>query len=254
MASKEIAKKDDDEEAAALRDRQIAALERLHELNAAPRPDGEGYSSDPQVRALQLVYEGRFGGPGLGQGRPVRHRGEPRAAEVIAEEIRHRFTRRMTRALERALRREAGVRANLDAVKLALEIENREAALQLREAEADLDSATKEELLVTLIELVGQPQVSAAIEGTAVDITEAEVVKTGDSDERETASGPPAVATNGSHRDPTRSEQARGHAGDSGPDERRRSSRDRSASENPFTQTAVRRSKQRRRASRLGQD
>lgn len=239
MASKEIAKKNGDNDDAALRDRQIAALERLHDLGAAPRVDDQPYSGDSQIRALQLVYEGRFGGPGRNQGRP-RQRGEPRAAEVIAEEIRHRFTGRMTRALERALRREAGVRANLDAVKLALEIENREATLQLREAEADLESATKDELLVTLFELIGQPQTTAAIEGTAFDITEAEVVvKTGD--ERESGDGyPSAPDTNGSNGDSSRSEQARSNTRGSRTNGSRRSKRDRSQSTNPFTEAALR--------------
>src|SRR5580765_1332037 len=139
MASKQVVKKGAEEDDGGLRDRQLAALERLHDLGAAPRIEGQPYSGDSQIRALQLVYEGRFGGAGRKQGRP-RQRGEPRAAEVIAEEIRNRFTKRMTRAIERALRQDAGVKANLDAVKLALEIENREAALQLRESQADLDT------------------------------------------------------------------------------------------------------------------
>jgi hypothetical protein len=239
MASKEIAKRDGDKDDADLRDRQLAALERLHDLGAAPRPPDGAYSGDPQIRALQLVYEGRFGGPGRKQGRP-RQRGEPRAAEVIAEEIRHRFTGRMTRALERALRREAGVRANLDAVKLALEIENREAALQIKEAEVDLESATKEELLVTLFEIIGQPQTTAAIEGTAFDITEAEVVvKTGD--EREDINGgPPAFGENGSDGDPSRAGKAGRHAGSARTNGGRRPKRDRSQSTNPFTEAALR--------------
>jgi hypothetical protein len=243
MASKEIAKKNGDNDDDALRDRQLAALERLHDLGAAPRPPEGAYSGDPQIRALQLVYEGRFGGPGRNQGRP-RQRGEPRAAEVIAEEIRHRFTGRMTRALERALRREAGVRANLDAVKLALEIENREAALQIKEAEVDLESATKEELLVTLFEIIGQPQTTAAIEGTAFDITEAEVVKTGDErgdNERAASNGhSPIVGENGSDGDPARSGKAGRHARSARTNGGRRSKRDRSESTNPFTEAALR--------------
>src|SRR3954453_18971441 len=158
MASKEIAKRGDDGEGVALNESQVSALQRLHELGAAPRVEGEQYAKNAQIRAFQLVYEGRFGGGQPGSGRPRKYASEPRAAEVIADEIRTRFTKRMMRAIERALRREAGVRANLDAVKLALEIENREATLQLRESQADFDSATKEELLVTLFELLDQPQ------------------------------------------------------------------------------------------------
>src|SRR3954470_9169989 len=127
MESKEVAKPDDP----GLQERQLKALGRLHRLGARPRQEGDPYDSDPQIRALQLVYEGRMGGPGLKQGRPrtgvsTTEQRQARAAETIALEIRERFTGRMIRALDRALRRDAGVRANLDAVKLALDIENRE--------------------------------------------------------------------------------------------------------------------------------
>jgi hypothetical protein len=250
MASKKLVKKDEQGDDAALRERQIAALERLHELGGAPRQGDEQYSGNPQIRALQMVYEGRFGGPGLGQGRP-RQRGEPRAAEVIAEEIRHRFTKRMTRAIERALRADAGVRANLDAVKLALEIENREAQLQLRESQADLETATKEELLVTLFELLGQPQTAAALDSTAIDITEAEVIN---GDEKREEGSSPVAGTNGSRGDSPGAAPTGSNGRNAGHDGRGRPKRDRSQSENPFTQAAVRRAAERRGASRLGQD
>jgi len=250
MASKKLVKKGDGDADSALRERQVAALERLHELGGAPRKDGDQYSGDAQIRALQLVYEGRFGGPGLGQGRP-RGRGEPRAAEVIAEEIRTRFTKRMTRAIERALRADAGVKSNLDAVKLALEIENREAQLQLRESQADLETATKEELLVTLFELLGQPQTEAALEGSAIDITEAQVIS---GDEREENGYSPAAETNGDRGDSPGPAPSGSNGGNAGHDERGRPKRNRPARPNPFTETAVRRATERRRTPRLGKN
>lgn len=224
-----------------LNDRQVAALGRLHRLGARPRVEGDAYDSDPQIRALQLVYEGKMGGRGLGQGRPrtgvsteLERRG--RAAEVIAAEIRERFTGRMIRALDRALKKDAGTRANLDAVKLALDIENREAALQLKEYEADFDTKTKEELLAALFELVAEPQTAAAIEGTAWDITDAETVESnGASSTGEAGSNgdTPSIDSNG---DNTRR---------SGSLRSKRLARHREQSVNPFTQVALRRADER---------
>src|SRR4051812_33629276 len=234
MESKEVAKFED----GGLAERQLKALTRLTRLGGKPRQEGDSYDSDPQIRALQLVYEGRMGGPGLKQGRPRQGVSTPaerqaRAAEAIAEEIRERFTGRMVRAIDRALRRDAGTRANLDAVKLALDIENREAALQLRESEAEFDTKTKEELLATLFELVAEPQVAAAIEGSATDITDAEVLESASAVGEDRSSGDsPSAGSNGSD------------SGSTGPARSERLARHRASSENPFTQAAIRRSKQ----------
>jgi hypothetical protein len=231
MGGKEVALLDD----SGLNDRQVAALGRLHRLGARPRVEGEMYDSDPQIRALQLVYEGKMGGKGLGQGRPrTGVDRQARAAEVIAAEIRERFTGRMIRAIDRALKKDAGTRANLDAVKLALDIENREAALQLKEYEAEFDTKTKEELIATLFELVAEPQTAAAIEGTAWDITDAEVVG-------EAASTAGGGGSNGS----AASVEGNGdHAGIAGAVRSKRLARHRESSENPFTKAAIRRSEQ----------
>jgi hypothetical protein len=231
MGGNEIALVDD----SGLNERQIAALGRLHRLGARPRVEGDMYDSDPQIRALQLVYEGKMGGKGLGQGRPrTGVDRQARAAEVIAAEIRERFTGRMIRAIDRALKKDAGTRANLDAVKLALDIENREAALQLKEYEAEFDTKTKEELIATLFELVAEPQTAAAIEGTAWDITDAEVIEEGAS----------SVGEGWGNGD-TPSVDGNGHnAGIAGSVRSKRLARHRESSENPFTQAAIRRSKQ----------
>jgi len=239
MASKEIARPDD----GGLHERQLKALDRLRRLGAKPRGEHDPYDSDPQIRALQLVYEGRMGGPGLKQGRPrsgvsTPAQREARAAEVIALEIRERFTGRMIRALDRALRRDAGTKANLDAVKLALDIENREAALQLKENESEFDTKTKEELLATLFQLVAEPQTAAAIEGTAFpDITDAQVI-----DITEDASSAPENGRNGD----TASTGVNGSdTGSAGSSRSERLARHRATSSNPFTQAALRRAKQR---------
>lgn len=236
MASEEVTRWNDD----GLQERQLKALGRLSRLGAKPRQEGDPYDSDPQIRALQLVYEGKMGGPGLRQGRPrtgvsTTEQRERRAAEVIAVEIRERFTGRMIRAIDRALKKDAGTKANLDAVKLALDIENREAALQLRETEAAFDTSTKEELLAELFKLVGEPQTAAAIEGTAWDITDAEVV----------AEGASTVGENGSNGDSASAGGNGSHAGDAGSSPSKRLAANRAKSANPFTQAALRRAKQR---------
>ena len=235
MASEEVAKWNDE----GLNERQMKALGRLHRLGSRPRQEGDAYDSDPQIRALQLVYEGRMGGPGLKQGRPrtgvsTASERQSRAAEVIAAEIRERFTGRMIRALDRALRRDAGTRANLEAVKLALDIENREAALQLRENESDFDTSTKEELLATLFELVAEPQTAAAIEGTAFEVPDAEVIEDA-----------PAAGTNGSNGNSGSSVSNGDNSGDAGPPRSKRLAAHRAESSNPFTQATLRRAKQR---------
>lgn len=235
MPSEEVVRWNDE----GLQERQLKALGRLSRLNAAPRQEGDPYDSDPQIRALQLVYEGRMGGPGLKQGRPrtgvsTSSERQARAAETIAAEIRERFTGRMIRALDRALRRDAGTKANLDAVKLALDIENREAALQLKENESDFDTKTKEELLATLFQLVAEPQTAAAIEGTAWEIQDGEVVQDA-----------PAAGENGSNGNSRSADSNGNNSGDAGPARSERLAAHRAASSNPFTQTALRRANKR---------
>jgi hypothetical protein len=237
MGSEDIVRFED----SGLNERQVNALGRLHRLGAKPRQEGDPYDSDPQIRALQLIAEGRMAGPGLKQGRPrtgvsTTEERQQRAAETIAKEIRERFTGRMIRAIDRALRRDAGTKANLDAVKLALDIENREAALQLKENEADFDTKTKEELLATLFELVAEPQTAAAIEGTAFDITDAEVIDLED---------PSAAGENGNNGNSASTSVNGSDPGDAGPARSERLAANRAASANPFTKVALRRAEQR---------
>lgn len=181
MASTELVPQDaGDDNDSGLNARQVQALEMLVELEADPAPFDEKtgkfvWDKDPKIRAYQMIYEGRFGGPNRGQGRPR----EPRAAEVIAEALREEpRVKKMIAALDRALTKKAGVRANLDAVKLGLDIERGEKTLQIQEeAHEDKLGNTREELLGTLFELVERPGVSAAIEGEATEITDAEVIE-----------------------------------------------------------------------------
>src|SRR3954454_2612894 len=144
--------------------RQISALEQLHALGAGPKlPSDEKYHSNPQIRALQMVYEGRLGGPGRGQGRSVR---EERISVQLTNYVRSNLGRKVTKALERALASDAGERINLDAIKLIVDMEHKEAKLQLTEDAADLDNLNKEELVAALYDLVNDAQTGQVIEAT----------------------------------------------------------------------------------------
>ena len=180
-ASRALALREEDDEDSGLTARQVQALEKLIELGAEPRKPGEPTSSNPQIRAYQLIYEGSFGGPGKGQGR----KRAPRAAEQLAEDIRD-LAPKMKRVLKRAMKEDAGIKANLDAVKLAVDIERGERKLQIEEEEHDQIGDTREEIIGALFELVANPAVSSAlrqgVNGEEVidvnedDITEAQVV------------------------------------------------------------------------------
>src|SRR3954471_22260806 len=154
--------------------RQISALEQLNALGAGPKlPTDEKYDSNPQIRALQMVYEGRLGGPGRGQGRPGRER---RISVQLTEYVRENLGKKVTKALERALATDAGERVNLDAIKLITEIEHKEAKLQLSEDAAALDNLSKEELVATLYDLVNDAQTGQVTTATFTDIPAPEAV------------------------------------------------------------------------------
>jgi len=169
----------------------------------------------------------------------------------------------MTRALSRALKPDAGTRANLDAIRLAIDIEQRERKLQIEEEEHEGNVGnTREELLATLFELVGDPATSAAISGSArdtdgavedafgipgeaEDITEAEVIEEA-AEEDEAAADSPAVGEDRREGTATPVVTDGGDTGSAGSNGRRLAKRDRKASTNPFTQAALRRSAERR--------
>jgi hypothetical protein len=250
MASTDLVAQSEDDDDLGLTTQQVRALEKLDALGAGPAPiDHESgkaiYDSRPQIRALQLVFEGRLGGPGRGQGR----KREPRVAEVLAEEIRQRFGKKMVKALDRALSKDAGHRVNLDAIKLSVDIERGERALQLAEEKQEEElSGTKEEILGALFELVEDPAVAEAIEGEFEEITDAQVIEDDNSGSTQEAkprraSSPRANGRTGDPADPTSNGRNGRGAGSNG---RRGTARDRAESPNPIVQAALRRSKQRR--------
>lgn len=250
--------------------RQVSALEQLHALGAGPKlPTDEKYHSNPQIRALQMVYEGRLGGPGRGQGRPGR---EERISVQLQNYVRANLGKKVTKALERALATDAGERINLDAIKLIVDMEHKEAKLQLSEEAADLDNLSKEELVATLYDLVNDAQTGHVITATFTEVpTPEQTVAEIDSRERKAedrrrnatrkrnkraAKRRPSTspAASGQRNGDSSSPPANGTVTPSaGEDGRRDAAPDRRPSPNPVTQAAIRRAAERRRASSLGQ-
>lgn len=263
MAADVVPYEPPDGEDIGLSPRQISALEQLHSLGAGPKlPTDEKYHTNPQIRALQMVYEGKLGGPGRGQGRPGR---EERISVQLTAYVRQNLGKKVTKALERALASDAGERVNLDAIKLITEIEHKEAKLQLTEDQADLDHLSKEELVATLYDLVNDAQTGQVITATFTDVpTPEKAVAEIDHRERvkeerkrrttakrnkRTAKRParsPAAASgkrNGDTPSPASNGPVAPSAGEAG---RGRPAPDRQASSNPITQAALRRAANRR--------
>jgi hypothetical protein len=268
MAADVVPYEQPDGEDIGLTARQVSALEQLHALGAGPKlPTDEKYHSNPQIRALQMVYEGRLGGPGRGQGRPSR---EQRISVRLTDYVRQNLGKKVTKALERALATDAGERINLDAIKLIVEMEHKEAKLQLSEDAADLDSQTKEELLATLYQLVNDPQTGQVITATFTEVTTPEQA-VAEADERSvekearhtarvkrqrrresrarTAARASAAASSQPDGDPPRSSANGVDNAGAGAAGRGDAAPDRPASANPVTQAALRRAADRRRAS-----
>lgn len=213
-----------------LSERQLDALRKLEALGAAPRTDPtERYDSDPQIRAYQMVYEGRLGGPGRGQGR----KRQPRAAEIVADEIRKR-AQKIVNAIDNALESDND-KVALDAARTALKIEHDEATLKLQEEkqEADLAKMSKEDLVAELIALAGDPAVEGFIdlpESAVAEITEAEVITLDRGAKAPSGSGAPAHAP-----------KARPHSRSNRGNGRGAASRSGGKTPNPFTKAAKRR-------------
>jgi len=259
MASQELAPLEGDNELG-LTSQQVIALEKLAELGAEPARIGANgkpiYSQDSKIRAYQLLFEGKWGGANRGQGRPRKQR----AAEVLADHIRSNLTNKLKNALTRALNADEGSKTNLEAVKLSMEIERGERKLQLEEEEHDGNIGdTREQLLTTLFEIVGEPATAAAIEGYAEDITDAEVIGAGRFDiespveAEEAAKRAAAAGTPRSESDSTRSDTNGDHEGRSGQNGRGRASGDRQARSNAKPKASIRRAAERRRAARMGE-
>lgn len=272
---------DDDGEDAGLSERQVNALEKLFELGGQPRQTAtEKYDSDPQRRALQMVFEGKLGGArNRAQATLTR---EKRVSVTMTEFIRTKLAPKLKTALERALDDESS-RINLDAVRLAVDIEHKEAKLQLTEDQADVDSMTKGELVATIIALAQDAEtgqtLEAVFEATPTPKTDEAIaeaakraadrskksraksrsksrrsgtgVRSAKSDSRAVKQGKSApVAGSGKRNgDSPHAVEDRPDARSAGEDGRRAASGDHKKNPNPFTEAALRRAADRRRAS-----
>jgi hypothetical protein len=270
MAADVVPYENPDGEDIGLSQRQISALEQLHALGAGPKlPTDEKYHSNPQIRALQMVYEGRLGGPGRGQGRPGR---DERISVQLTQYVRSNLGKKVTKALERALQSDAGERINLDAIKLIVDMEHKEAKLQLSEEAADLDNLSKEELIAALYDLVNDAQTGQVITATFTPLPTPEETVAASVDREAKAEDRRRNATRkrnkrAAKRRPSTSPAAsRKPNGDSpsppsngtvapsaGANGRGDTAPDRPAHPNPVKEAALRRAANRRRASSLGQ-
>lgn len=152
----------DDDDDVGLTESQVRGLEWLEDNGHEPAKLDEStgrykWSKDNQVRAYQMMFAGKFGGRQNGAGRP-------RAAQSLAEYVRNSLQPKMRKALDRALEEKAGPKLNLEAVKLATDIENREARLGLDEHKQDIDEMGKEELLGTFFALLADASTAGQIE------------------------------------------------------------------------------------------
>lgn len=246
MAIEVVQYEDDNDEDAGLSERQVAALEALSALGAEPRKDGDSYSPDRRIRAQQLIYEGRLGGPGRGQGRPR----QPRASEAVAKYVKETLTPKIQKALKDGLREDEDITIRLKTADMALKIEREEASLQLKEDESDLNNADKEQLIAALIAIASDPGTEAALDGTVIelpaeavtDITDAEEVINGYSGAEEVSGSEGARASS----IPTPTGTDAGEVGTNGSSHSPRSSGE---GKNPFTTAARRRTVNRRRTS-----
>jgi hypothetical protein len=263
MAADVVPYENPDGEDVGLSARQVSALEQLTALGASPKlPTDEKYHTNPQIRALQMVYEGKLGGPGRGQGRPGR---EERISVQLTAYVRQKLGTKVTKALERALATDAGERINLDAIKLIVDMEHKEAKLQLSEDQADLNDASKEELIAALYDLVNDAQTGQVITATFAPIpTPEQAVAEIDSRERKAEDrrrnatrkrnkrtakrkpSAPAAASGQRNGDPSSPPGNGAVAPGAGANGRGDAKADRPAHPNPVTQAALRRAANRR--------
>jgi hypothetical protein len=166
VASQDLVKREDDdfidpENESGLTPTQIKGLEGLERLGAEPRAPDAAYDKDPQIRAYQMMFEGRLGGKRPGQGRPRR------AAQKVAERVRDELQGKIFDALKDGLDpNKATTKERLGAADLALKIEREERQLELKEDQQDEDEWDKERLIAEFIKLASTPQAEALIQET----------------------------------------------------------------------------------------
>lgn len=156
---------DDESSDVGLSDTQVQALERLDEMGKdMPEWDEANekwlYDSDPKTRALQLVAQGRLGGPGRGQGRKSE---KDRVAARLSARMARKVDK-MEKVLDKALDDE-NLKIGMEAVRTVVDLEDRAIKQRISEErhEADLDTLDRGDLVGEILSLVADPLVSASL-------------------------------------------------------------------------------------------
>lgn len=154
---------------------QVQALEKLDAAGEGlpdADPDNPGkwlYHPNSQIRALQLIAQGRLGGAGRGQGR----KRKPRVGEYVAEEMRKRGAK-IVAAIDQGLDSD-NEKVALSAADMAVRIDRDETLVDLKQQEVDnVDNLSKEELIDAIIQLASEPATSAQLEAV-IDIPEEDI-------------------------------------------------------------------------------
>lgn len=149
---------------------QVQALDKLAELGEEPYAGKGRYHSDPKVRALQLVAEGRLGGNQRAGRSGAKKK---RASQIVSDWARDSKVEAIKDAYERALTSDSE-RTAMDAANRLLELENKNVEIELREHQSDIDQMDREDLIVAFLEVLNQQETQDTIKdfipGTAEEI------------------------------------------------------------------------------------
>jgi len=172
----------DDVEDSGLTPAQVNALDKLAELGESLPVGDEPYHKNSQIRALQLVAQGRLG---AGSNRKGKRRKRPddgsRLSELLAERMASKADQ-MERVIDKALK-DSNPRVGMEAIKLAIDLEYKERAQNLNEDKFDseLDKMDREELIHAFIAALRHPQVEAStathLDGYGTEIEDAVVIE-----------------------------------------------------------------------------
>jgi hypothetical protein len=126
-------------------------------------------------RAKALHAAGKFGGPGMGQGRPSKKK---RAMELVAQDIAGMATE-MTAAIREGLDPRNSASTRLAAVESAMKIEKADVDRQLKEEQA-IEAMSQQALIEQIIKKLGRISAVGALPDAFAGAIEAEVIAESD--------------------------------------------------------------------------
>jgi len=178
---------------------QVQALDKLAELGAEPYGGKGPYHSDPKIRALQLVAEGRLGGNQRAGRTGVRKK---RASQIVSDWARDKKIEQIKAAYNQALDSD-NERTAMDAANRLLDLETKNVEIELKEHQSDIDQMDREDLIVAFLEVLNredtQETIKDFIPGTAQEI-KTEALTTGNGNPSAEANGDSSDAgSNGVH-------------------------------------------------------